>query len=267
MPAVGLGRGLFALAVAGLGILSFTYGDFAPMWRSVPLSIPGREVWLYGSALLLLATGAGLCFSRTALPSVLTIGAYQAVWALVSVPPILAQPLGIGAWYGLVEAVTSLVGAAILYSMLGPRSRGSQLPAAGERAVRCAQVLFGLSCIFYGASHFAYADYTASMVPAWLPGRLGFAYATGLGHIAAGVGIVVGTLPRLAAALEALMMSLFGLLVWLPSLLVKPTPAWATPPKNQWSEIVVTALLAASAWIVAASLRNRPWGFAARAGA
>ena len=102
------------------------------------------------------------------------------------------------------------------------------------------------------------------MVPAWLPGQLGFAYFTGLGHIAAGIGIIIGILPRLAATLEAIMMSLFGLLVWVPSLFAQPRPKWATPPQNQWSELVVTLLLAASAWIVAASLRNRPWGFASR---
>ena len=138
------------------------------------------------------------------------------------------------------------------------------MPIASERAVRVAQVLFGLNCVFYGWSHFAYADYTASMVPAWLPSRLGFAYFTGLGHIAAGIGIIVGILPRLAATLEAIMMSLFGLLVWVPSFFAQPPPKWATPPQNQWSELVVTLLLAASAWIVATSLRNRPWGFAAR---
>ena len=135
------------------------------------------------------------------------------------------------------------------------------MPIASERAVRGARVLFGLTCVFYGWSHFFYADYTASMVPTWLPDRLGFAYFTGLGHIAAGIGIVVGILPRLAATLEAIMMSLFGLLVWVPSFFAQPRPAWATPPQNQWSELVVNLVLAAAAWVVAASLRSRPWGF------
>jgi uncharacterized membrane protein len=138
------------------------------------------------------------------------------------------------------------------------------MPIASKRLVRAAQVLFGLNCIFYGWSHFTYADYTASMVPTWLPSRLGFAYFTGLGHIAAGIGIIVGILPRLAATLEAIMMSLFGLLVWVPSFLAQPRPEWATPPSNQWSELVVNLVLAASAWLVAASLKNRPWGFASR---
>jgi uncharacterized membrane protein YphA (DoxX/SURF4 family) len=122
-----------------------------------------------------------------------------------------------------------------------------------------ARALFGLTCVFYGWSHFAYADYTATMVPSWLPGRLEIAYFTGLGHIAAGIGLVVGILPRLAAILEAIMVSLFSLLVWVPSFFMQPRPDWATPPQNQWSEFVVTLVLSAAAWIVATSLRERPW--------
>lgn len=259
-----LSRGLFAVAAASLAILSLTYGDFAPS-ESLPGWLPWREGWVYLSALLLLAAGAGLCFSRTALPSALTIGAYQAVWALISTPPILAEPLSTGAWYGFCEALTSLVGAWILYEMLRWRSSGSEMPIAGRRTVRVAQVLFGLTCIFYGWSHFAYADYTASLVPTWLPNRLGLAYITGLGHVAAGIAIIVGILPRLAATLEAVMMSLFGLLVWVPTFFAQPRPAWATPPQNQWSELVVNLVLAASAFMVASSLRNRPWGFGSRA--
>jgi len=261
MRIAGIGHALFAIASAGLAIFSLTYPDFAPIWQSLPRWIPWRETWVLGAAPLLLGASAGVCFSRTAIASAFTIGAYQAVWALSSVPPLLSKPLSLDAWYGLCEALTSLVGAFILYAVIRWQSRGSDMPLAGERAVRTAQVLFGLACVFYGWSHFAYADYTASMVPTWLPVRLGFAYLTGLGHIAAGIGVIFGILPRLAATLEAIMMSLFGLLVWVPSFWIQPRPAWATPRANQWSELVVTTLLAASAWVVASSLRNRPWGF------
>jgi uncharacterized membrane protein len=264
MRIVGSSRGLFALASASLAVLSLSYGDLAPIGQSLPAWIPWRETWLYGSALLVLAASAGVCFARTALPSAWTIGAYLAVWAATCALRVVSKPLSVDAWYPFCEALTSLVGAWILYVVLRWQSRGSEMPIAGERAVRAAQVLFGLTCVFYGWSHFAYADYTASMVPAWLPARLGFAYFTGLGHIVAGIGISVAILPRLAATLEAIMMSSFGLLVWVPSFLAQPRPAWATPPQNQWSELVVTLMLAAAAWMVATSMRNRAWGFAPR---
>jgi uncharacterized membrane protein len=265
MRNVGLGSGLFAMGGAGLAILSFIYRDFAPMWHAFPASIPSRETWVYGSGILLLAASTGLCFSRTALPSVLTIGTYHAVWAVTQIAPVVSKPLSVGSWDGFCEALAPVLGAWVLYGMLRSQSRASEAPSiASARTLRTAQVLFGLNCVVYGLAHFAYADFTASFVPTWLPDRLGFAYFTGLAHLAAGIGIIVGNLPRLAATLEAIMMSLFGLLVWVPSLFAQPPPAWATPPQNQWSEIVVTLLLAASAWIIATSLRSRPWGFASR---
>ena len=264
---VGFARGLFAIASASLALLILAYGDFAPGGLTLPAWIPWREVWVYGAAILVLAASAGLCFSRTALMSVLTVGAYQAVWVLIAAPGILSGlsgPLSIGAWYPFCEAMTALVGAWILYAMLRWPSGDSRTSIAAHRAQRTAQVLFGLSCAFYGASHFAYADYTASMVPIWLPGRLGLAYLTGLGHLAAGIGIVVGILAPLAATLEAGMMSLFCLLVWVPTFFAHTPPKWAMPPQNRWSELVVTLALAASAWLVATSLRNRSRAFATR---
>ncbi len=262
MRIVGLGHALFALAGIGLAIWSLAYGEFAPIWQPLPAWIPWRDTWVYGFALLALAASAGLCFSSTALPSALLLTAYQVAWAVTRAAPIAFRPLSIGSWYGFCEALTPLVGAWILYTSLPGRSPGSEKSLVA-RSVHAAQVLFGLNCVVYGLAHFAYADLTASMVPTWLP-QLRFAYFTGVAHLTAGIGIVVGILPRLAATLEAVMMSLFGLLVWVPSLFAQPPPAWATPPKNQWSELVLTLLLAASAWIVATSLRNRRWGFASR---
>ncbi len=209
MRIVGLGHGLFAIAGAGLAVLSLTYRDFAPIWRPLPAWIPWRETWVYGSGLLVLGASAGLWFARTALPSALMIGTYLAVWAVTRAAPVVFKPLSVGSWYGLCEALGPLLGAWILYATLRWPSRVPETPLiASERAVRAAQVLFG--------------------------------------------------------TLEALMMSLFGLLVWVPSLFMQPPPEWATPPRNQWSELFVTLLLAASAWIVATSLQNRPWGFASR---
>lgn len=265
MRIVGSTQYAFAIASASVALLSLAYGDFAPGGNSLPVWIPLKATWVYGVALLVLAASVGLCFSGTALRSVLTIGSYLAAWALSCVPQVLSKPLSVDGWYGFIEALSSLVGAWILYATLRWQSRASDIPIAYERAVRAAQILFGLTCVFYGWSHFVYADYTATMVPTWLPGRLAFAYFTGFGHVAAGTGIIIGFLPRLAATLEATMMSLFGLLVWVPSFFLWPRPVWATPPQNQWSELVVALVVTVSAWIVAASMRDRSWAFAAPA--
>lgn len=248
MRIVGVARGLLAIASATLAIWSLRYSQFA--WQSLPTWMPWREAWVYASALVVLAASAAVCFSRTALPGVLAIGVCRAVTAAVYVPVIVVKPLSLEGWYPFCEALTSLVGAWVVYALL-QQSRGSAAGMAGERAMRMALVLFGLTCVFYGWSHFLYAAYTASMVPAWLPGHMALAYVTGSAHIAAGVAICVWIFPGLAATLEAAMMSLFGLLVWVPSFFAQPRPDWAGAPANQWSELVVNVVLAASAWLVA----------------
>lgn len=261
MRIVGLGRALFAIGGAGLALWNLAYQDFALVGESVPPWISWRPAWVDGSAVMVLAGSVGLCFSRTLVPGILAVGIYLVVWVVARAIPIATMPLSVGSWYGLCEALAPLLGIWILYALLRGQALMPQTRfIAGQRAVRVAQALFGLCCMVYGLAHFAYAELTASMVPPWLPRPSGFAYFTGLGHLVAGAALTIGILPRLAATLEAIMMSLFGLLVWMPTLFEQHPPQWATPPRYQWSELIVSVLLAASAWMVAASFRSLPWG-------
>jgi uncharacterized membrane protein len=122
--------------------------------------------------------------------------------------------------------------------------------------MRIARFLFAVSCLELGLSHFVYAEGTASMVPAWLPDRLGFAYLTGAGHFAAGVAILFAIFPRLAATMEAIMISLFVLLVHLPGVASEPAS------RLKWTMLFVATALAGSAWAIARSLRDASWGWA-----
>jgi uncharacterized membrane protein len=235
------------------------YGNFSAELEPFPDSILWLEVVAYGLGAILLAASAGLFFARTSLVSAFFIGVYGSVWAVIRARPILHQVLSIGSWYGFCEALGPMLGAWILYAMLRRRFDASAMSVmTDDRALRVARVLFGGACVVYGAAHFAYASYTAAMVPGWLPGRMGFVYLTGAAHSAAGVALLVGVLPRLAATLEAIMMGLFGVLVWLPSFFAHPRPEWASSTQYQWSETLVTFLLASSAWIVAESLEATP---------
>jgi len=149
-----------------------------------------------------------------------------------------------------------LAGAWILFAFCGP---DGERKMTGQRALRVAQCLFGLACVVFGIAHFAYATYSKAFVPTWLPGPMTFVYITGACHVAAGVGLIVGVLPRLAATLEAIMMTLFGVLVWVPTYFAHPMPTWAGSTQNQCSETAMNVLLAGTAWLVARSLRSNVW--------
>jgi uncharacterized membrane protein len=252
MKKFGIGEAMFAISLAGLAGLSFVYGDFTPLLGP----LPGPKILTYGLGAIVLAACAGLFFARTLAASAITIAVCAVAWAAVSSPPIFHQPLSVGSWYGFSEAVTLLVGVWTLYALSRRRDHAVAATALiGDRALRVGRILFGGACLVYGFAHFAYSAYTLPFVPAWLPMRLPLVYLTGAFHIAAGVGLISGILPRLAATLEATMIILFGLLVWLPSHFAHPIPKWAGSPQNQWSETIVNFLLAAVACMIAKSLR------------
>ena len=174
--------------------------------------------------------------------------------------PFALHPADIAAWipgFSWGTWLPYLTGALVLViGLITVRNQFLQKQGL-DKIVVLGPVFFAVPLAVFGTEHFTAATILAGMVPAWLPAHLGFAYFTGLGHIAAGIGIIVAIVPRLAATLEAIMMSLFGLLVWVPSFLAHPRPAWATPPQTQWSELVINLMLAAAAWVVAASFRAR----------
>ena len=129
-------RMLYALAAASVAFISLAYQDFAPMWHSIPATLPGHDLWVYACEIALLVACAGVLASRWAIPAVLMIGAYQLVWAILSIAPILANPLTIGAWYGLAEALSWMASTLIIYATLRFFAPGSQTPQLWRRWVQ-----------------------------------------------------------------------------------------------------------------------------------
>jgi uncharacterized membrane protein len=127
------------------------------------------------------------------------------------------------------------------------------LAFSSNNGLRIARVLYGLSLIFFGVAHFIDVKDTLSLIPNWLPAHLFWAYFTGCAFIAAGVAVLIGLYARLAAALSALQIALFLLLVWIPIV------AAGSKVPFQRSETILNAALLAGAWMIADSYRDTPW--------
>src|ERR1700754_1666141 len=212
---------LFAVGMIGLGILALIYGDFALVWQPVAKWVPGRAALAYLSGLIMLVGGAGLFFRATANWSVRVLFPYLIVWAFLKVPALFVAPKLEAVWLGFGELVMLLAGGWTLFAMLGEVPEGSLLSfATGERGVRIARIVFAVAVFPVGLAHIMYVKETADLVPAWLGFRSGWAYVTGVGQIACSLGLLFSVLPRVAAAAEAGMVSLFALLVWAPRVIV-----------------------------------------------
>ena len=240
---------VFALAMSGLGLLGLVYGDFALQWQPVPDWLPGRHGVAYVSAALLLLGGIGLLIKPAAGRAALVLALVLfSTWVLPQALKVATSAIGVGSLLGLCETLAVMSGGWLLWASIS------------QKGTQVARRLFGLCCVIFGLSHFVYVDFTAAMIPHWIPWRLAFAYATGAGHIAAGLGIALAVRPRLAATLEALMMSSFVILLHIPSLWTDPPPDWAPTVRIQLTALFWASALAGSAWLAAESLRSKSPG-------
>ena len=138
----------------------------------------------------------------------------------------------------------------IFATLAGIRPGSALSSISGRRGIRLAAMLFGISLIPIGLSHIFYTGQTVELIPAWLPFRTGLAYLSGAVQILCGMAVLLSVFPRVAALVEAGMVSLFAILVWLPAILTSPGA------RLPWTAFFITLFFASSAWVVSRGLSS-----------
>jgi uncharacterized membrane protein YphA (DoxX/SURF4 family) len=236
---------VYGLGVMALGMVCLAWGDF-DLGQPVPKDFPDRTALAYAAAAFMFVAGAAVEWRRTAAWAAAALTAYYVLIVVVLMDGrvLLAHYAEFGAYSGLAEQLAIAAGGLIVYA-----ANAKIDVALAARLTRLGQLAFGVCALLFGGAHFFYMNLTTPMVPKWLPPTQEFwAYATGVGHIAAGVAILTGVRARLAAVLLTAMFASFTPLVHAPMLLADPSRY------VNWTENALNLALIGAAWVVADSL-------------
>jgi len=235
------GRRVFGLAAAGFGLSYLVWRDFATVWQPVPADAPLHSGLVYVAAVAMLVGGAAMFLKRPSALAGFVLALVYGAFALLQAQQVIGSPGTEATWGGLAEEVALVIGALLVCDAASPNA---------VRAIAL-RLLFGLCAIVFGLTHFANLAATAGFVPGWFPGDgMFWAYATGFAHAAAGLALIVGYRPRLAARGLTAMFIGFGLFVWLPKLVAAPTDHVA------WTGNIVNLALIGAAWLLADALSD-----------
>jgi uncharacterized membrane protein YphA (DoxX/SURF4 family) len=235
---------LYAAGAILLGAVGIWFHDFALQWQAVPKWIPAMP-FAYVSAAILI-TGGALILAQREKTGALILASFYGLWVVAfHLPPTLSKAIGsVGAWNAPAEITFLTVGGLALLA--------ANIGAAGEKLRLLARVLAGASAIVFGCAHFNYIDFTASFVPAWIPPSQKFwAWATGAGHLAAGIALVTGIQARLAATCLAGMMGCFVVLLHIPRVIANPGQ------HIEWTMVAVASALCGAALLIRKYATNR----------
>jgi uncharacterized membrane protein YphA (DoxX/SURF4 family) len=236
---------VWGLGVMALGGVCLALGAFDP-GQPVPKTFPDRDALAYAAGAFMLIAGAAVQWRRTVTWAAAALAVYYTliVVVLMNGRVVLRDPGEFGVYSGAAEQLAIAAAALIVYA-----ANAGIDAARAARLTRVGQLTFGVCALLFGGAHFFYMNLTIPLVPKWLPPSQTFwAYATGVGHIAAGIAILTGIQARLAAVLLTAMYASFTLLVHGPMLIADPSNHYI------WTENALNIALIGAAWVVADAL-------------
>ena len=156
------------------------------------------------------------------------------------------------------ELLACCAGSWMLARSFSPPGSGSGpgfLPVSDALTARLAtpaRWLFGIALVVFGSLHLQAPGWIAGLIPHWIPFHLFFALFTGSALVAAGLAIAAQVWTRLSAALLALMLFSWVLIVHAPRI------AHALHNGDEWNSGYVCLTMAGFALITAALADRKP---------
>ena len=236
------GRIVFGASAVLFGVIALIWHD-GDTWQNLQhiWSLPFGKI--IGGCLMTaqIAGGIGMQYLRTTRLASVVLCVVYFCFSLACIPDITAASNIYDRYGGSFFVFFSLLcGAVALFAATAENAARALLFG------RLARFGLGVCAISFTLGQILLPRETAHLVPKWIPpNQMFWVILTTVAFGLAAVAILINRQARLAMRLMAIMLALFGVLVWVPRLIAHPEAHF------NWSECALTFLITGAAWTVA----------------
>jgi uncharacterized membrane protein YphA (DoxX/SURF4 family) len=221
--AAGRGRACLGLALIGFGVENVAFGHYvvarAAPWPADPLA---QQLVAAVAAVIFLAAGAAILTGRWTRDAAVQAAVLIAGWSLCLHWPkaVAGMPLG-GDWTNALKAVVLAAGCVVVAAR-APGAPNAALSSLGRLAPQVCAPFFLLA----GIQHILFLQFVETLIPPFIPFARFWTCAAAGALLAAGFGLLVPPVRRLAATLTAWMVFSWVFLVHVPLVFRLGPPEW-----------------------------------------
>jgi len=221
-----VGRILYGIAIAEMGLQAVYYHGF-PYILSLPknwgVTVIAILAILFGMMFVL----AGACIvsgKRARQISLLFGGILLLIFCFYYIPYVLiatSNYMHLAEWENAVKELSFAGGAFVIAGCFPKRIENSLTRFLGK-LIPYGAVLFAITMIDYGISHFLYAKEAADYIPSWIPYHMFWMYFCGVALLGSGISIIFKIKTKLIATLLGTMILIWFVSLHIPRVIVSP---------------------------------------------
>ena len=158
----------------------------------------------------------------------------------------------IGVWGNAFKMLVLSGGAYIVAGTFDREMNESVLVRFSEPLIPAGKYFFCTTMIIFGAEHFIYKDFVATLVPGWIPWPYFWTYLAGAALMAAGAGIAINVKRRLAALLLGFAIFSWFIVLHIPRAIADPHSGNG----NEWTSVFQAFGFSGIAFILSGRTKN-----------
>jgi len=248
-----IGRFFFAIAMAFFGVQYFIYASAMKGPIPGPPWTPGAHwlAWLTGIALIAIAVSIATGRHSQLAAMLLGVALFLKILFL-HLPGLITQIRNPGPWTVTFELVALCGASFILADVMPPDDSTTSKDNIGSSLATAGRLAFAITLVVFAVQHFLYARFIATLIPAWIPGHLFWAYCIGVAFAGAALAIAAKVQAKLAATLLGTMFILWALTLHLPRVAASPRNG------NEVTSLFIALAMSGASFLLASSLARDP---------